>query len=154
MKKEIIKINRDQLDEKIRIFNRLNSVAVPENGWVFSLRDALGMSLSQLANKMNISAQSVKEIEDRERQGVISLKILREIAKVLGIKFVYGFSAPNSSLEKIIKKQADKVAEDIVKRTDKNMKLEDQANSRARFKKAIRERSRALIDNQDKCLWD
>jgi predicted DNA-binding mobile mystery protein A len=154
MRKEIKKISRVQLDKKIRNFNRISSINVPSGSWVFSLRNALGLSLSQLAKKMNISAQSVKEIEEREKEGRITLKILKDIANALELKFVYGFSAPNSSLEKILKKQANKVAREIVQRTDKNMKLEDQGNSKNRLNKAIKERTQALIDNQDKCLWD
>ena len=154
MRKEIKKISRVQLDKKIRNFNRISSINIPSGSWVFSLRNALGLSLSQLAKKMNISAQSVKEIEEREKEGRITLKILKDIANALELKFVYGFSAPNSSLEKILKNQADKVAREIVERTDKNMKLEDQGNSKNRLNKAIKERARTLVDNQDKCLWD
>lgn len=154
MKKEIKKISRVQLDKKMRNFNRVSSINIPSGSWVFSLRNALGLSLSQLAKKMDISAQSVKEIEEREKEGRITLKILKDVASALELKFVYGFSAPNSSLEKILKNQADKVAREIVERTDKNMKLEDQGNSKNRLNKAIKERARTLVDNQDKCLWD
>ncbi len=154
MKKEIKKISRVQLDKKMRNFNRVSSINIPGGSWVFSLRNALGLSLSQLAKKMDISAQSVKEIEEREKEGRITLKILKDVASALELKFVYGFSAPNSSLEKILKNQADKVAREIVERTDKNMKLEDQGNSKNRLNKAIKERARTLVDNQDKCLWD
>lgn len=42
---------------------------------------------------MGISAQSVKEIEQRERDGGVSLKVLNTAAKAFGLKLSYGFSA-------------------------------------------------------------
>lgn len=79
---------------------------------------------------------------------------LDKISKAFGLKFVYGFSTPKGSLEKILKKQAHKVATDIVKSTNRNMKLEGQANSNLRLNKAVKERAQDLINNKEKCLWD
>ncbi len=154
MKKEIKKIQRDQLDRKISYYNRLNKIESLRDGWIKSIRVSLGMSLEQLAKKLKVTPQSVKEMEDREKEGTISLNILKDIASSLDLKFIYGFSAPKSSLEKIVKKRAYNVAKDIVLRSDKNMQLENQGNSRLRIKKAIKERADKIIANQEKILWD
>jgi len=112
------------------------------------------MSLSQLGGKLGITAQSVKEIEQREKNGSISLKNLKEVAQALNLKLVYGFSAPEKSLSKIIKNQAYHVAENIVARTNRTMQLEKQANSSARIKRAIKDRASEIIANQPRHLWD
>lgn len=154
MKKEIKKIQRDQLDRRISYYNRLNKIEPLRDGWIKSIRVSLGMSLEQLAKKLKVTPQSVKEMENREKEGTISLNILKDIASSLGLKFVYGFSAPKSSLEKIVKKRAYDVAKGIVLRSDKNMRLEGQGNSRLRIKKAIKERADKIIVDQEKILWD
>ena len=154
MNKEIKKIQRDQLDRRISYYNRINKIEPLSDAWIKSLRVSLGMSLDQLAKKLKVTPQSVKEMEDREKEGTISLNILKDIANSLGLKFVYGFSAPKSSLQKIVKKRAYDVAKEIVLRSDKSMQLENQANSRFRIKKAIKERADKIIANQEKILWD
>ncbi|MCK7532447.1 MAG: helix-turn-helix transcriptional regulator [Marinilabiliales bacterium] len=64
------------------------------------------MSLRQLANKMGITPQSVKEIEEREISGTISLKVLKQFGRSLGLKLVYGFIPEHESLESMIEKRA------------------------------------------------
>lgn len=154
MKKNTNKLQLEQLDKKIRVFNRLGSVEQPGEGWIRSVRVALGLSLEQLSKILGIKPQSLIKIEQREMEGAVNLKTLNQIAEVLGLKFVYGFSAPKSSLDKIIKKQAYKVAREIVERTNKSMKLEDQGNSKTRIDKAVKSRAEEIIANREKCLWD
>ncbi|MCK9438551.1 mobile mystery protein A [Patescibacteria group bacterium] len=154
MKKNINKLQLEQLDRKIKAFNRLNNVGQPVEGWIRSIRVALGMSLEQLSKILGVKPQSLIKVEQREKEGVVNIKTLKQISEVLGLKFVYGFSAPKSSLEKIVKKRAHDVAKGIVLRSDKNMRLEGQGNSRLRIKKAIKERADKIIANQEKILWD
>jgi len=154
MKKNINKLQLEQLDRKIKAFNRLNNVSQPVEGWVRSIRVALGMSLEQLSKILGVKPQSLIKVEQREKEGVVNIKTLKQISEVLGLKFVYGFSAPKSSLEKIVKKRAYDVARGIVLRSDKSMQLESQGNSRLRIKKAIKERADKIIANQEKILWD
>lgn len=49
------------------------------------------LSLRELGEKLNITAQSVKEIQDRERMGTVSINVLKNVAKCLGYKFEYRF---------------------------------------------------------------
>ena len=79
---------------------------MPTAGWIYSIRQALGMSMRQLGNKMGITPQSVKEIEEREKSGTITLKVLRQFGQVLNLKLVYGFIPSDGSLEKIIEQRA------------------------------------------------
>lgn len=142
----------EQLDKKIKAFKRLESFT-PPGGWIYTTRTTLGMSLAQLGKRMGITAQSVKEIEQRERNGSISVKNLNMAAKALGLKLTYGFSAPGESLKNIIQYRANKVAEKIVLRVNKTMQLEDQANSKARLKRAIKEKASEIINKKIKYLW-
>jgi predicted DNA-binding mobile mystery protein A len=104
---------------------------------------ALGMTLQQLANKLSISKQCVQEIEMREKEGAITIKMLRKTARALDMEPAYGF-VPK---EKYIEIKARSLAEKIVSRTSYTMKLEDQGNSNKRIKKPIEERT-AIIKQQ------
>ena len=107
----------EQLDRKLLKLSDLKDVIIPENGWIYSIRTALRMSLRQLGKKLNITPQSVKEIEEREKAGTISLKVLRQVGRALNMKFVYGFIPANKTLNKMIEERALEVATEIVLRT-------------------------------------
>jgi len=129
-------------------------MTIPSSGWVFAMRQALGMSLKQLGKRMGITAQSVKEIEEREKNGTISINVLKQFGKSLGMRLVYGFIPTDKSLSKIIEKRSIELAEEIVFRTSVTMNLEDQENSKKRIKKAIKEKSEEIIVEMPRYLWD
>ena len=68
------KLILDQIDNNIEILKKAQNVVIPQAGWVFSIRKALKMSLRQLGKRMGITAQSVKEIEEREKRVLFQLK--------------------------------------------------------------------------------
>lgn len=143
----------EQLDKKLKKFNKLNT-SQPSSGWIYVTRKALGMSLKQLGDRMGITAQSVKEMEQREKDGVIGLNALNEAAKALGLRLTYGFSAPVKNLEQMINERSKIKAEQIVLRTHKTMSLEKQANSKARIKRATNEQATEIANKKPKYLWD
>ena len=152
MKKQ--KLILEQLDTKIIQLKKAENLVIPSPGWVFSIRQALGMSLRQLGNKMSITPQSVKEIEEREQNETISIKVLKQFGKSLNLKLIYGFIPQSGKLEKIIEKRAYELALEIVNRTSISMKLEGQENNPARIKKAIKEKANEIKSEMPKYLWD
>ena len=119
-----------------------------------AIRLALGMSQEQLGKKLKITRQSVQELELREKDGTISLKTLKEVARVMEIQLVYGFIPNEGSLEALVEKKALDMAKRIVMRTSHSMKLEDQQNSGNRLQKAIKERAQTIKNEMPKILWD
>ncbi len=152
MKKQ--KLILEQLDRKIKEVIILDSVVIPPEGWVYSIRNALGMSLRQLGKKLGITAQSVKEIEVREKNGTVSMTVLRQVAACLEMKLVYGFIPKSGSLEKMIENRAMEIASEIVRRTSASMILEDQGNSETRLRKSIQEKTAEIKQEMPKYLWD
>ena len=144
----------EQVDRKLKSFRALNEVIVPKKGWINTVRTALKMSLRQLGEKMEITPQSISEIEQREANESITLKSLRETAQALDMQLVYGFIPKEGSLEKMIEKRATEIALKIVMRTSNTMKLEDQENSKKRLEKNIKSKAREIIDTMPKHLWD
>lgn len=117
-------------------------------------RISLGISLQQLADKLSVSKQSVQETEQREQEGHITLKRLRETAEAMDMQLVYGLVPKDGSIEKLIDRKARELAEQIVNKTAHTMKLEGQENSPKRLKKAIEERKIIIKNDLPKILWD
>ena len=143
-----------QLNDKMLVFASLKQVAIPPTGWVRAIRTALGMSMEQLGNKLSITKQSIQDIENREKDGAITIKSLKELGKAMNMQLVYGFVPNDGSLDALIEKKANELAAKIVQRTSNTMKLEDQENSQKRIEKAIKERAAQIKNEMPKILWD
>jgi len=148
------KLQLQQLNYKLSQFSTAAQVVPPPTGWLKATRLALGMSLQQLASKMGITKQSMQEVENREKEGAITLKALREAAAALDMQLVYGLVPKDGSLDALIERRARELASQIVARTSQSMHLEDQENSNLRIQQAIEERTALLIAEMPKALWD
>ncbi len=143
-----------QLNNKMSGFATLKQAAIPPTGWIKAIRTAIGMSMQQLGNKLNVSKQGVMDMEKREKDGSITIKGLREIARALDMQLVYGFVPNDGSLDALIEKRATELATHIVMRTANTMELEDQGNSKKRIEAAIKERAVVIQNEMPKILWD
>lgn len=143
-----------QLNSKMAVYATLTQVAMPPTGWVKAIRTALGMSMQQLGNRLSITKQSIQEIEQREKNGSITLKSLKEVARAMDMELVYGFVPNDGSMDALIERKAEELARKIVMRTSNSMKLEDQQNSSQRLENAIQERANAIKIEMPKILWD
>ena len=143
-----------QLNSKMLAFASLQKIAPPPTGWIKAIRNAIGMSMLQLGNRLSITKQSVQDMESREKDGSVTIKALRETARALDMQLVYGFVPTDGSLEALIDRKAKELATQIVMRTNNSMKLEDQENTKQRIEKAIKERANAIKNEMPKTLWD
>ena len=143
-----------QLDNKLNAFKQHKGMSMPEAGWLHAVRTTLKISLRQMGNRLSITPQSMKEIEQREKDGSITIKSLREAGKALDMQLVYGFVPKEDSLEKMVEKRAYEIAKQIVQRTSHSMMLEDQENSMQRIEKAIKERAEEIKNEMPGYLWD
>jgi predicted DNA-binding mobile mystery protein A len=144
----------EQLNTKMQSFTEAYKVVAPPTGWLKAIRTALGMSLEQMGKKLNVTKQSVLEMEVREKEGSITIKSLREAARALDMRLVYGLIPNDGSLDAFIERKAKELAEQIVMRTNNSMKLEDQENTKQRLEKALQERIIIIKNEMPKALWD
>jgi predicted DNA-binding mobile mystery protein A len=144
----------EQLDKKTKKIASLDETLIPSRGWVNLIRTTLNMSLKQLDKKLNITSQSVKEIEAREADKKITLEKLNAVAEALNLRFVYGFIPKDGSFDQMIEKKTLVIAKQIVLKTSHTMALEDQQNNTARIKKAIKDRAQQIKNEMPKYLWD
>ena len=78
---------------------------LPPPGWIRTMRDALGMSTYELANRIGLSQTRVRQFETAEIEGSIRLTTLRRAADALNCRLLYVF-VPNESLEDMVHARA------------------------------------------------
>ena len=143
-----------QLDRKLKELDLLQRVSLPDDGWIKAIRKALGMSQRQLGEKIGITPQSVRELEQREKEGTITLNTLKQAGIALDMQLIYSFVLPNGTLENRIEERAYAMASKIIGRTSNTMRLEDQENTDNRIKAAIDEMMEDLKRDLPGKLWD
>ncbi len=148
------KLQIEHLERRLKAFPPSQESMIPPLGWVKAIRSALGISLQQIAKRLSITKQSVKEMEVREKEGTITIKSLREVARAMDMELVYALVPIDGSLNALIDRKAREMATAIVQRASNTMKLEDQENSEQRIQQAIEERFYELKTEMPKTLWD
>lgn len=145
------KLIREQLDKRLK--SPLLSALHSENGWIKLLREALGMSTTQLGKRVGIDQSRISRIENAEAEGDLKLSTLKKVAEGLNMKFVYGF-IPNDSLETIVIQQAKKIAKRRMERVNKTMRLEEQELSAEEKVKAFEDLIQKILVENPKDFWD
>ena len=117
--------SRSQLDERFREFGPANRYAPPVRGWIKAIREALGMSTAQLAQRLKIKQPSVVDLEQSEARGSIELATLRRVAEALDCTLVYAL-VPIKPLETSLRDRARMFARRRQEQVEHSMLLEDQ----------------------------
>jgi len=143
-----------QLDKKIIHFIGAKNHPLPGEGWIYSIRNALGMSLKQLGLRLKITPQGTKDIERREQDGSLTIQRLREVAAALDMQLVYGLVPKEQTLDKMIEKRARELAQEIVLKTSHTMHLENQGLDEIAIKEAIDKRAEKIKYEMPKDLWN
>lgn len=144
----------EQLDLKLKPFQNTETVLVPSKGWINTIRTALNMTMAQLGMRLGITRQGVKNIEESEAKGTITINSLKEVGKALDLNFVYGYVPKDRTIENLIQIKSEKLARKIVLRAHQNMSLEDQGIKDEKVKDSIVELAVEIKREMKKSLWD
>ena len=142
---------REQLDKKLLKFR--STPPLPSNGWIKTIREALGMTTAQLAKRVGVNQPRITHMEQAEPEENLKLSTMNKVAEGLGMKFVYGF-VPKESLENTVRSQARKLALSRMERLDHTMRLELQNLSESEKEKAISDMVNRILIEGDKELWE
>ncbi|CAN7684060.1 mobile mystery protein A [Pararhizobium sp. LjRoot238] len=151
MKGDARKRARLRLDERLRALQPIDRFKAPPKGWIRALRDALGMTGTQLGARIGIRPQTVETIEKSEAAGTIQLNTLRRAAEALDCTLVYAL-VPNSSLEAVIEARARRIAIRELQRVAHTMRLEAQGTDNAAFEARVEAYIRDKLSERD--LWN
>lgn len=134
--------SRLQLGERFKQMGSADHHAPPVRGWIKAIRQALGMTTAQLAQRMGVRQPSVTALEQSEVKGTIELATLRRAAEALDCTLVYAL-IPNKPLEATIRERARAFARRRWRPVEHSMLLEDQQvkrkDSEAELEDIIRE---------------
>jgi predicted DNA-binding mobile mystery protein A len=142
----------EQLDRTLNSFRAIE-VPPPKPGWIRTIRRALGLTLAQLGERLNISQPSVFDAEKREAAGDITLSQLRRFAAALECNFVYAF-VPRRPLGEVLDKRAEEVARKEIERISRSMALEAQETNPDLIPVRITELKQDLLRARWSRLWD
>ncbi len=147
------KIVREQLDAKLKPLKEFSSQMFPEDGWIKTIRQAVGLTISQLSKKAGMDPSRVSRLEKQEKEGKLTVSSLKKIANGLGMKFVYGF-VPEKTLEDIVYTQAKKIVTQRLQQLEQTMGLEAQSLSDEERKKAREDMILKTLIDDPKDFWD
>jgi len=82
----------------------------PSEGWMKTIRKALGMTLEQFASRSGLKRSRLCQIEDAELSGQINMNTLNKIAESVGCRVVYAI-VPDKDIEEILDDRAQLMAE-------------------------------------------
>jgi predicted DNA-binding mobile mystery protein A len=142
-----------QVEELLQPWRRLARAQVPRGGWVRAIREALGMSAAQLAARLHVTRQSVRDLEQSEATGKITLESLNKLAAALGCRLIYAL-VPEKPLDEMQRERARKIADSLVKPVSHSMKLEAQSVSKREEERQKEQIVRKLLEGDPRKLWD
>jgi predicted DNA-binding mobile mystery protein A len=152
MARDYKKLKLEQTEELLRPLRRLSRAQSPRGGWVRAIREALGMSGAQLAARLNVTRQTIKDLEHSEANGKITLESLNKLAAALGCRVVYVL-VPEKPLEEMQRDRAREIAESLMKPVSHSMKLEAQAIGEREERRQRERIIQGLLQGNPKKLW-
>ena len=150
MMKDLI---REQYQSKMDQLVDSNAQYRPKEGWIRTLRKALGMSSPQLAKRLGVSKSQASQIERMECEDRITLKQLRRVAEVLDCDLHYAL-VPRQPIEKMIRDRAMRKAKRLVDKTNDQMTLEVQQLSHDALERQVNREVDRLMRELPRDLWE
>jgi len=131
----------------------IQQIKKPKEGWIRTIRAALGMSGAQLGKRMGLSRNRISVLERKEAEGNITLNQLQDLAEQLNCDLTYAL-VPRKPIEEIIDDRATEIASRSLDANSQNMFLEAQSideNAQKRLLKQIKEQ---VIESSGRALWN
>lgn len=144
---------RRQIDKRLNALSNTDARARPPKGWVKAIREALGMTTSQLAQRLGVAQSRAVTIEQAEAKGAITLNTLEKAAQALDCRLVYVL-VPRKPLETLVEDRAQALARQRLKATAHSMALEDQSVDAADESEQLKALTKRLIEEAGSKLWD
>lgn len=125
-----------ELDRQFCDFAQLQRNATPRCGWTKTLRLALGMSSSALGERLGVTAQGARKLEQAEANGTITLNTLARLAHGLDCEVHYMF-VPRTSLVEQVLRRTQEIAGIPIPSTLKGIEAQKDAETLMAFTSAL-----------------
>lgn len=147
-------LKRLQLDDQLQAFRAAAFVERPRVGWARAIREALGMTQSQLGARIKVSRQGIQNLEHAEADRRITLESLDRMAEAMHCRVVYALVPKTDSLEDLRARRAASVAASLLKSADHSMKLEAQGVAKSELERQRRLLTESLLQGSPRKLWE
>ncbi len=127
MTPEFRKLRLKQLDRALEPFLSAQHSTRPQKGWLHAIREATGVPLRQISQRLHKSAPLINYLEKSEADYRITLGNLRDAADALGCELVYALVPRDGTLHDLAEERARTNATENVRAVEHSMALEDQA---------------------------
>jgi len=131
----------------------VRGLSAPKEGWIRTTRKALGMTGTQLAQRMGISKAQVSQTEKGEAGGSVTIKTMEKAAAALGCRFVYAV-VPETMTADLINRRAREKARNIVEKVNEHMALEAQTLSSEQISFEIDRLQDEFVQGKPGDLWN
>jgi predicted DNA-binding mobile mystery protein A len=142
MKPNFSELKLRQLDATLARWRAAELPSRPPSGWLKAIREALGMSATQLAKRLGVVTSTVTRLETSEADDTISLATLRRAAEALDCELRYVL-VPRQSLADTLAARANQLARERMAGVAHSMALEAQSTSN----ETVADQTRALADS-------
>lgn len=132
---------------------KASHIELPPEGWLCTVRKALGMSAAQLARRLGVTRAQVSKTEKGELNGTVSLKTLQNMAEAMGCRLTYAI-IPDTNVEDILAARAQQQATRRVEEAHKHMALEDQTLSQDQITFEVDRLQKDILQNPPADFWD
>ena len=129
-------------------------VRTPPEGWLATVRKALGMSARQVAERAGTTKAAIYQAERKEPVGGITLRQLEKLAAALDARLVYAIVPAEGSVAGQLRLRARKKAERLVRRAGSHMALERQSLPESLTGEQIDDLAWELARDPKPELWD
>lgn len=133
--------------------SQVAGLKTPREGWISTMRKALGMSAPALAKRLGITKPAIYQAERKEHDGGVTLGHMERLAEAMGGKFVYAI-VPDGQIEDILRDQARAKAEAMVRRASAHMALEKQSLSSEQTQAEIERLAEQLLRERPSDFWE
>jgi predicted DNA-binding mobile mystery protein A len=144
---------RKHIDRRLHPLMNAGDLSNPGRGWIRAIREALGMTTSQLANRLGIAQPSAVGMEKSEALRSITLETLERAARALDCTLVYAL-VPRKPLEQMVQERARKKARERLHAISHSMALEDQRVPTEDEQDQLERLANKLIDGPGSALWN
>lgn len=143
---------RKNLDKRLNFLRNSEALARPSRGWIRAIREALGMTTTQLGKRMGVNQSTALGFETAEMSKGTTLETLERAANALDCRLVYAL-VPRKSLEALVEDRARNLAKKHMRATSHSMALEDQRVDDDDEREQLERLVRKLIEQSGSALW-
>lgn len=136
------------LDKKTFDLKSAKNIVPQSSGWIKTVREAIGMTVSQLAARLGVTQPRITKMESNEDN--LKLSTMKKAAEAMNCEFVYYFK-PRTTFQNLVDEQAQKKAAEVLKTVNVNMALENQEIAED---EAVKDFASDLINTKIKQIWD